>query len=154
MAALTLSPDYRHYHILDVRGNQLLMSRLYLIHSTERAVRAGTGAPIAQTLGPDCHLSANRPCPAPLSVTPNSGVRRQIPASAVLQMSQKARQGLCKRLHQGILGEEKGGGMDGQALLHLNTKEKDEQICRSLQDVQTRKSCVTAPAQLLPRRAV
>lgn len=43
--------------------------------------------------------------------------------------------------------------MDGQALLHVNTKEKDEQLCRSLQELQTRKSWVTAPAQLLPRRA-
>lgn len=112
-AALTLSPDYRHYHSLDVRGNQLLMSTLYLIRGPERAVRGGIGAPVAQTLGPDCHLSANRPCPAPPSVTPNPGVQRQTPASTVLHTfpgGQIVQPGPCKRLLQGILREEKGGG--------------------------------------------
>lgn len=69
-----------------------------------------------------------------------------VSSSSDVPKGQTVQPRLCKRLHQGIPGEEKGGGMDGQALLHVNTKEKDEQLCRSLQEVQTRKSWVTAPA--------
>jgi hypothetical protein len=40
MAALTLSLDYRHYHISDVHGNQFLMSKLHLIHRAEPGCHA------------------------------------------------------------------------------------------------------------------